>query len=54
MLGRKADLVCYIVANSVCVRGVLNILISRVPVGKWDIARQGVCGEGEQGKQSLV
>lgn len=28
VLGRKADPVCYIAANSVCVRGALNVLIS--------------------------
>lgn len=54
VLGRKANLICCIVANSACVGGALNILISWVPVGKWDIACQGMRGEGEQGEQSYL
>lgn len=48
VLGRRTNLVCCIAADSVCIRGALNILISRIPVGKWDFAHQDVRGKGEQ------
>lgn len=45
---RKANLVCCIAANFVCIRDALNTLISCVPVGKTDIACRSVGGEGKQ------